>query len=101
MTHQHTGQAMKNVFYAALLFLLGCNGGYDQQLQCRDLCSLLDDTCRPTNVGTFEYGLCYEYCMGLPTQQAVDSYQSCSECYMAIECNNALYASICYPDCES
>jgi hypothetical protein len=60
----------------------------------------LEHTCRPTNVGTFEYGLCYEYCMGLPTQQKVDIYQSCSECYMAIECNNDLYASMCYPACE-
>jgi hypothetical protein len=92
---------MKNISVITLLFLSGCNGYSQQQLQCTDICSQLEHTCRPTNVGTFEYGLCYEYCMGLPTQQKVDSYQSCSECYMAIECNNDLYASMCYPACES
>ena len=93
---------MKNIIIISLLFLYGCNTGYSQQqLECRDLCSLLEHTCRPTNVGTYEYDLCYDYCIGLPTQQEVDNYRSCSECYMAVECDNDLYASICYPDCES
>ena len=92
---------MKNLALITFLFMFGCNSGYSQQqLQCRDLCSLLDHTCNPTNVGTFEYDLCYDYCVGLPTQQAVDSYQSCSECYMGVECDNNLYAMFCYPACE-
>ena len=93
---------MKNIIITSLLFIYGCNTGYShQQLQCRDLCSLIEATCHPTNVGTFEYDLCYDYCAGLPTQQEVDSFQSCSECYMGIECNDDLYATICYPDCEN
>lgn len=92
---------MKNITFISLLILSGCNTGYSQQqLQCRDLCSLLEHTCRPTNVGTFEYDLCYDYCIGLPTQQEVNNYQSCSECYMAVECDNNLYAAVCYPACE-
>jgi len=92
---------MRNVIITSI-FLLGCNSGYSQQqIQCRDLCSTLEYTCRPTNVGTYEYDLCYDYCIGLPNQQEVDNFQSCSECYMAIECNDDLYATVCYPDCES
>lgn len=93
---------MKNLTFISLLILSGCNTGYSQQqLQCRDLCSLLENTCRPTNVGTYEYDLCYDYCVALPTPQEVNNFQSCSECYMAIECNDDLYATVCYPDCES
>lgn len=86
----------------AVLFLCGCNDGYSQQqLQCRDLCSELNYICNPTNIGEFEYGLCYDYCVELPTQQELDNFQSCSECYMAISCNDEIYTSICYPSCES
>ena len=93
---------MKNLALITSLFMFGCNTGYSQQqLQCRDLCSLLEHTCRPTNVGTYEYDLCYDYCVALPTSQEVNNFQSCSECYMAIECNDDLYATVCYPDCES
>jgi hypothetical protein len=92
---------MKKIFLTAL-FLVGCNRGYTQQeLQCANLCSDLENTCRPTNVGSFEFGLCYDYCVGLTSQPEVDNFQSCSECYIAIECNAELYNSICYPDCES
>ena len=93
---------MKNITVVFLLFLVGCNTGYSQQqLQCRDLCSELDNVCNPTNVGEFEYGLCYDYCVGLPNQIELDNFQSCSECYIAISCNDEIYGSICYPDCES
>jgi hypothetical protein len=92
---------MKNIYFITFLFLFGCNSGYSQQqLQCANLCSTLNYTCNPTNVGRFEYDLCYDYCEKLPTQQEVDNFQSCSECYMAIECDNDLYATVCYPDCE-
>ena len=93
---------MKNITIASLVFLYGCNTGYSQQqLQCRDLCSELNFTCNPTNIGTFEYNLCYDYCVALPSQQEVDSFQSCSECYMAISCDDEIYGTVCYPACES
>ena len=92
---------MKKIILIALC-LIGCNHGYtQQQLQCANVCSELEHTCRPTNVGTFEYGLCYDYCANLTSQPEVDNFQSCSECYMAIQCNAELYNSICYPDCET
>jgi hypothetical protein len=40
------------------------------------------------------------FCIGLETQLEVDNFQSCSECFMAIECNDQLYGSLCYPACE-
>lgn len=92
---------MKNISLISLI-LAGCNTGYSQQqLQCRDLCSAVEHTCRPTNVGSFEYDLCYDYCAGLPSMQEVDNFQSCSECYMAIECNDEIYGTLCYPACET
>lgn len=93
---------MKNILVSLSLFVVGCNAGYTQQeIQCSNLCSDLSQACRPTSVGSFEYRLCYDYCSDLTTQQEVDNFQSCSECYMAIECNDDLYGSVCFPDCET
>ena len=79
-----------------LIFLLFAGCSNDRQLiQCDNLCRTLDGTCN-----SFEYGYCYDFCIGLDTQGEVDNFQSCSECFMAIECNDRLYGSVCYPACE-
>ena len=84
---------MRVIFLFSLLFF-GC-GNEQQHVQCESLCQRLDTTCND-----FEYEYCYEYCIGLDTLQQVNSFQSCGECYMAIECSDQLYGSICYPACE-
>jgi len=85
-----------------IFFLFGCSSTLSpQENQCFALCSRLENSCHVSNSDDFEFDLCYDYCINLPSEEEVDSFQGCGECYIAIECNYEIYAAICYPHCES
>lgn len=79
------------------VFLLGCMDAAEMERhqECLQICNATANSCNDFNEED-----CTSYCNELFSMEEVEDFRICSECYIAVYCDNTSYAYVCYPSCE-